>query len=356
MGLPELSFSYGVAAKAASARVKQGIVALILEDDGMDPGVYTVVHEADIPTELGTDNQDYIKRALIGHINAPSKVLVAVQASESEPVDGLKLLTGMDYDYVAGPPDLDSEKAEAMANTIKEMREKNYIGKAVLPNVEGDHEAIVNFATSGIVVGKTTYTAAQYCSRIAGMLAGTPQEGSATGAALDEVSNVEAKTDQELGEAIDAGKLVLRHDGRKVRVARAVTSKTTISDSESEDLKKIKVVEVIDLIHYYAVAVAEDEFLGQCANTYDNRVLLTATLGQFLKDLETQDLIDAGSSSADIDAEAARAWMVEQGISVTEMDDDAIRKYNTGSYVFVTLSGKVLDAMEDFRIHFVLQR
>ena len=158
--------------------------------------------------------------------------------------------------------------------------------------------------------------------------------------------------DDDLDDAIDAGQLALYHDGRKVRVARAVNSYAPSGDLTTI-LRKIKAIEVIDLIHYYAVTTADDEYRGQCANTYDNKCLLVAALQDYLTSLEP-DLLESGTGAAEIDLEATRAWLKEQGTDVTDMSDDEIRKADTGSYVFIKLTGRIVDAMEDFSISLAL--
>lgn len=63
--------------------------------------------------------------------------------------------------------------------------------KAVLPDTASDHEGIINFVATNIKVGTTTYkTGGMYASRIAGILAGTPADCSATYAPLPEVTGV----------------------------------------------------------------------------------------------------------------------------------------------------------------------
>lgn len=359
MGLPELSFAFSTAAQTVSARSKQGIVAMILHDAGVSSGVYTVAHEADIPSALGADNKAAVKRTMIGSISKPSKIYLAVIGADAAPVDGLDLLTALDYDYIVGPHDMTGEEAASLAAKVKELRAGNYIGKAVLPNQAADYEGVINFTGSEIVVDGTTYTTAEYCGRIAGILAGTPVEGSATGAALPEVTSVKKMTETALDTAIKAGQLVLYHDGRKVRLGRAVNSKTTLAvgadgATESKILKKIKAIEAIDLIHYYAVSTADDEYRGQCPNTYDNKMVLVAALRQFLKDLEAENILDSGTSGAELDLEATRAWLKEEDVDVSGLTDAEILQHNTEDYVFITMYGHILDAMEDFRIGFVI--
>ena len=83
MGLPELTFSLEKAAGTVSARMSAGAVALILRD-AKDNGVYTIHRESDIPAQLGAANVTAIKRAMIGYINRPSVVYVAVIATAAE--------------------------------------------------------------------------------------------------------------------------------------------------------------------------------------------------------------------------------------------------------------------------------
>lgn len=362
MGLPELHFSYQTAAREVIARSKQGIVALLLQDTGLTAGVYTVAHEADIPAELGADNADYVKRCLVGSDNRPQKIYLSVVGAEADSEDALGQLTPRAYDYVAGFPDTDSAEAKVLADGVIARRKKNYIGKAVVPSYAAGDVGVINFVGAGITtsagtfhgvtLGADTFTTAEYCSRIAGLLAGTPGEGSATGAALDEVMAITELEDDALDTAIDSGQLALYHDGRKVRIARAVNSYAPSGDTTTI-LRKIKAIEVIDLIHYYAVTTADDQYRGKCANTYDNKCLLVAALQDYLTSLEP-DLLESGTGTAEIDLEATRAYLKEQGVDVTDLSDEEIRKHDTGSYVFIALRGRIVDAMEDFSISLAL--
>lgn len=350
MGLPELSFAYQAAARTVANRSKRGIVALILRDAQPAAGVYTVVYEADIPTELGAENRAYVKRALTGYVNVPSKVLLSVIGADAEVTEGVAQLTGLDYDYLCGPADLSAEDAKTLGDKVIALRAGNYVGKLVAPGLAADNEGIINFTGAEIVAGGVTYSTAAWCSRIAGMLAGSPLEGSATGAALPEVTSVKQLTDEALDQAIDVGQLVLYHDGRKVRLGTAVNSKVTLGEGESAILKKIKAIEAIDLIHYFSVTTAEDEYRGQCANTYDNKMVLVAALREFLTGLEDEDVLEEDSSGAEIDLEATRAWLKNHEVDVTSMSDEEILRKSTGDNVFISLYGYILDAMENFRI------
>lgn len=355
MGLPELNFSYQKAADSAAARVKQGIVALILRDAGMTAGVYPVVYEADIPSALGTANKAAVQRAMLGYVTTPAKILLSVIDSDDDITDGVDQLTGYTYDYLAGPDDLSSTEAAALKTKIIGLRGGLCVAKAVLPSTAADDEGVINFTADEISapsLSTTAFSTAAYCGRIAGLLAGTPAGGSATGAPLPEVVSVKAVTG--LDTAINNGQLVAYHNGRRVVLGRAVTSKTTFASGEPKALKKIKIVETLDLIRYNAITVAQDNYLGRCANSYDNKMILVAALNEYMRQLEAEDMLEAGTYSVDLDLDATRAYLKANGTSVTDMSEDEIRRADTDSHVFVAMTGRILDAMEDFTIKMVL--
>lgn len=357
MGLPELTFTLKKAAETVSTRISRGAIALILRDAKAN-GVHVVCQESDIPTTLGADNIAYIKRTLMGYINRPSAVYVSVVPAAGTIAAGFSALAAYTYDYIAGPSDISAEDATALAALVKERRKLRYIGKAVLPNTAADYEGVINFVSAGIAAGgKTAFSAAAYCSRIAGMLAGTPAQCSATYAQLSEVTGVTATENPDA--AVDAGKLFIIDDGRVRKLSRAVTSKVTIGDTEPEALKKIKMTAAIDLIRYYAVSSVEDDYFGKCANTYDDKCVLLLALQDYLKSLEDSKVLESGSSGAVLDADATRKYLITAaGDDATEaerikkLSDNEVIKENTGSKVFLKLYGNIMDAMEDFAIVF----
>ena len=260
------------------------------------------------------------------------------------------------YDYLVGPPDIASPDTTNLATLVINQRKNRYIGKLVLPNTASDNEGIINFTASNIKVGSTTYDAGDYASRIAGVLAGTPADCSATNAPLPEVTGVDAVEDPD--DAIDDGELILVNDGRQVKLSRAVTSLVTQGDKPAA-LKKIKAVAAVDLIRYYALTTIEDNYLGKCANTYDNKCILLTALRGYLQTLEDGDVLLEKSSSAELDATAIREYLIGQATTagntdevnrIKALDDAEVIREDTGSYVFIRLAGYVLDAMEDFAI------
>lgn len=356
IGVPKLTIAFEKAAELVTLRLKNGVVALIIRDSGVTAGLYPLGIEEDIPAGLGTTNVEYVQRAFTGWTNRPRQVLLAVIGpatgegdTEGTPITaGADLLAASDFDYLAAPPDVTQAELKSIQSWLAQARKGYCIGKLVAADFAADDMAVINFCASGIRVGETTYTGAQYCSRIAGILAGTPISGSATYAQLSEVTGVDAIEDPD--GAVDAGKLILLHDGRKAKLARGINSLQTISDDIPEDLRKIKIVEAVDLIRAQSRLVIEDSYIGQMPNSYDNKLLLVTQLQSFLSQLEGEGILARNSSWVELDLDKQRSWLKEQGVAVEDMTDIEVLQEDTGSWVFICMGGQVLDAMEDFRL------
>ena len=359
IGLPSLSIVFEKAAQATANRSKRGYVGVFVRDSKAQ-GVHQLSSAALIPSELGADNQAYIERAFTGSDRGqPSKVVAVVIAQDEDGAAfeaGLKLIEGLSLDYVAGPPDITAGEKTALIEWAEGRRENYYTEKVIIPNAATppDSMGVIDFAETddAIAAGSTTYTAAEYASRMAGILAGIPAGMSSTYAKLPELTAVTPRSESELQSAVNAGRLVLMHDGQTAKIARGVNSLTTIPANGSEDWSKIKIVEGMDLITYYLRTTIENEYIGRYANTYDNKCVLIAAVTAFLQSLEGQGVLNPGESFAEIDLDAQERWLKSQGIETADMTEQEIREYQTGSWVFLRAGGRLVDAMEDFEVQF----
>lgn len=354
MGQPSINIMFQTQAINAIAMSEKGVVAIILKDAN-ENGVHELSRASQIPETLGQENKEYIQRAFVGYVNPPRKVIVSVIPEEGDIDDGLELLGRYQWDYVVGPPDLDSGGADQIVTWIKSQRLNNHaIYKAVLPDKAADSEAIVNFSASGIKVGDDTFTAAQYCNRIAGMIAGTPMTISCTYATLPEVTDIDRLTDEEADAAEEAGKLVLLHDGVKVKLGRGVNSLTSTTQEKGEAFQKIKLVEVVDMIGWDIRRTTEDSYIGKFPNSYDNKMLLVMAIKGYLQQMELEGIVQENSSTVGIDVEQQEVYLTSTGVDISTMSEQEIKEANTGSQVFLLASLKILDAIEDISLRVVI--
>ncbi|MEG2421892.1 MAG: phage tail sheath C-terminal domain-containing protein, partial [Oscillospiraceae bacterium] len=295
----------------------------------------------------------YVERAFEGSdLGGPSMVLMVVLGTAPVvPVaEGLKLLTGKTFDYLAPPPDVTAVECTAIADWVKAARKEYATVKAVLPETAGDDKGLVNFTQVGIQAeDKTPLTSQKFASRIAGILAGIPSDCSGTGAKVPEVVGLPIATKDSQDAAIKAGKLILTHDGTMCRLGRAVNSLQKVPATGKEDWKKIKVVEAMDLITYYLRTTIEGEYRGH-GNSYSNKLLLLVAVATFLTDLEAEGILLPGSGSCVIDVAETEKYLKSVGVDTSKLTDQQIREADTGSNVYIAVTARILDAMEDFAV------
>ena len=346
---PKISVSFTELGISAISRGTKGTVAMIVRDAAeLAPVVLT--QAAQIPAELGKENQDYIKRAFVGYVNPPKKVIVCTVAADAALSDALTYMASQDFDYLVGPADCSAEETAEIASWIRSQRQLSAVKhKAVLPNQPADHSGIVNFTTGTLTAGDVVYTTAEYCSRIAGLLAGTPMKISATYAPLTDLTDVSRLTAEEEDTAVGNGELIAIWDGRKAKLNRAVTSLVTTTEGMLDSFKKIKIVEIMDLIRTDIHITAEDEYIGKYANTYDNKMLLVAAIRGYFAGLERDSLVQPGYT-VEIDVEAQELYLQSMGKDTGEMSEQKIKEADTGTHVFLKISCKILDAIEDIDI------
>lgn len=353
MGMPSINMTFRTAAAESIRRVGHGVVALIVRDSA-DTGNYTLEEEGQIPAGLGQNNQRYVKNAFIGYVNRPTKVLLCVVAPEAALTDALSFLATQDADFLAGPPDCSQEEAAQLGAWVSARRQEHMIYKAVLPGLAADKPEIINFTTAGIQTNGGSLDAAAYCSRIAGLLAGTPLTISATYAPLPEVEDVSRLTRSQMDEAVDKGQLILFHDGKKVKVARAVNSLVTTNQDMGPAFQKIKIAQAVDLMQRDLRLTMEDSYIGKYANSYDNKCLLISAIQGYFESMELEGVLARGKTQVELDLERQKNYLKSKGVDVSALSELELKQADTGDQVFLKASIVILDAIEEISVDILL--
>lgn len=362
MGLPDIVIEFSRKAVVAIKSGALGIVGIMLKD-AKNNGAMILRGNDEIPTgesAFSAKNTAYIERVFKG---APSKVIIYTMPEDAENYnEAKKYFANTKVNYLVGAPDISSAEAEDLATWVKGLR-KNSIRRPVLvvPNVDGDTRGVINFsvvnisATEKIEVGEERYTEAEYCSRIAGLLAGLDLRVSATYKPLSEVTAIPTvASDEEVDNAVDAGKLTLYNDGERIVIARGVNSLVTVTEVETEDLQKIKISAIQDLIETDIYSTINSSYIGNYSNSYDNKCLLITAIKGYLRGLEATEggkgYLRAGSSNIEIHVAKQKQYLESIGVDTSDMDEQAIKEANTGSKVFLKGTISILDAIEDVDI------
>jgi hypothetical protein len=137
-----------------------------------------------------------------------------------------------------------------------------------------------------------------------------------------------------------------------VKLGRGVNSLTNTT-GRSEVWRKIKIVELLDLLQWDLRLAIQDNYIGKFQNSYDNKLLLITAVKLYLQALAKDQLIE-DNFSCDIDVEEQDAYLQSVGVATAEMTEQQIREANTGTYVFLAIDIRPIDAIEDVRIKIYL--
>lgn len=305
-------------------------------------GIFNVRTSSDVDKlELTDGNKAFIKRGL------GQKTIVIVDSTVDNALETAK---AQRFNYICSnfTGTTDNTKAKEFVIEQVENYKNNIMG--VLANTAADHENIINPTTDDIKVGGETFTAEEYVSRITSVIANIPTTESATYHVLSEVEKVPQLTKDELDEKISNGELVLIYDGDKVKIARGVTSLTTLGSTKTEDMQSIRLVTTGNIMKNDIQKSVADKYVGKIIGSYNNKMNICQEIKGYLAVLQSQSLIDEGYA-VDIDTEAQKLYMQSIGVNVDDMTENEIRHYNTKRKCFILCKVKLLEAMEDFSIN-----
>lgn len=351
MGLPEIRISFAEKASSAVKRGSRGMVAVLLNDTTKDQFLTPYRRWREISREdWSTESLKVLQLAFKG---GPQKVLAVRLAKDGEAVDlagTLADILPLDVDYLVYPGFTAADK-ETFTDYLSAARKVGKKVKAVLPCCAADDPHVVNFATDSVTAlwddldATVTYTGAEYCCRIAGILAGLPLTQSCTYYELSEVVDAQLAADPDA--AVDAGQLVIVFDGDKYKLGRGITSLTTVTADNPEDFKKIKIVEGMDIITHDIYSTFVDTYVGKVTNSYDNKQLFVGAVNDYLRQMQGAVLDAQADNRVEVDTEANRDYLESRGTDTADMSDQELKEANTGSFMYLTGSCRMLDAAED---------
>ena len=348
MGLPQINISFIHAAQTAVTRSANGIVALLVADNTKEQTSYSYAYAADVDTKAFTEaNVALIKTAFTG---SPNRVIIERVTTEENLTAALARLKLKKFNWLALIGDID---ADTVATWIIEQRDANKTFKAVLPTgtTDWNDPGIVSFNTDEIVCGTTTYTKAQFCPRIAGILAGLPMTRSATYYSIPEADSITESDDAE--SEITDGHLILINDGENIKIASENNSYHSLATGDNEELKSIKTIESMDLIRDDIRTTFENEYVG-INNSYDNKTIFVGAVRQYFSELVRQGVLyDKYNNTADIDIVAQRAYLATK-YDVSKMSDAEILVANTGKNVFVSADIQLCEAIENLTFNVLM--
>ncbi|MEH7521687.1 phage tail sheath subtilisin-like domain-containing protein [Bacillus sp. JJ1503] len=140
-------------------------------------------------------------------------------------------------------------------------------------------------ATVNLIVGTSNngkeYSSGQYAAYIAGLIAGTPINRSITYAQVPVGDVTKRLRNSEIVTALQAGSLVLVHDGEKVKVEQGIaTSKS-----------KIRKIRAKQAVATDVEKTARDHYIGKLDNNEDGQMALINAIKAYLETLEVNSVL-----------------------------------------------------------------
>ena len=370
MGLPDIDIIFKQKAVTAIRRSQRGIACVIVRDNTAgDAGHETYKYEKDIPTnKYSAAVLKALKRCFLVAVN---KVVVVhipevtitegdeegQQATGVEFSAALNILDGLNYHYVCTT---DADSQQELANYIisknRSSKGRKYV--AVTYNAAvADSKYIVNVKNAWVHVnGDNDNTGmAMYLPRLTSILANLPMNRSCTYYELEDLDGIDMSfvaAEHSIDSWIDDGWLCLIKDDDEVMIGRGVNSLTTVTSTETEDMKKIIIVESMNLMEEDIYSTFKKEYVGRYKNSYDNQALFISAVNTYFRELTHEEILDPDyENEAKLNVEKQRdAWL---GIGKTEAEEwkeEKVKRMTFRSNVFLAGDVKILDAIED--LHF----
>lgn len=350
IGLPKIEINFKANAASAISRSANGVACLIVFDDTdntFDFVEYKSIEDVET-TKFTTENLNAIKDCLLGQ---PGKLIVCRVDTLQTISDAVALLENKSFNWVGAIVATAAEQQDLVTwvisqNVFRTKKIKSIAYKATVT----DNMHISNFVNTKVkrVLDSAEIDGHLYLGRLVGLFAGLGMDKSATYYKLTDLEYVVEPADVET--EVNSGNLVLFNDEEEVRIARAVNTLQTLGTDLTDDMKKITIVEAMDLMFEDIHNSFKNDYLGKYKNKYDNQVLFISAVNTYFRELAKEDILDdAYNNQANIDVEAQRvAWVSSGKIEAAAWDEQTVKNNSFRSNLYLAGNVKILDAMEDF--------
>ena len=355
MGQPSIDITFIQKAVTAITRSERGVACVVvLDDTRATAGYKTYKYAADVPSDGFTAaNLAAIKRCWLCNVN---KVIVVWVPTTADFADIQAILENLSYNYVCVVDDsMQQDLTSYLVTKNANSPGKKYIG-VVTGVTTADSKYIINIpnATVHDIDTNADIDMVDYLPRMTSILANLPLNRSITYYELEDLDDVDLSfidVDNTIDDEVDAGNLVLWIDGDKVKVGRGVNTLTTVTSTDTADMKKIIIVEAMNLILEDIYSTFKDFYIGKYKNSYDNQCLFISAVNSYFRQLAREEILDPEYENCSyVDVEAQReAWLAIGKTEAADWTEAQVKKMTFKSFIYLAGQVKILDAIEDLK-------
>lgn len=349
---PNVDIRFKDIGNAAIDKADRGIVYLILQDASVDSITEETYFDiTEISENLSDENKVQIKLAMVGSYATPKRVSCIItpptETFTIENNEALTLLSTTDCDYFA-IPSIDETGAGEVATWLKQHNGSQpiHLMKAVLPNVEGNDEHVINVTQDkALMVDGTELVTNQLCGFVAGLRAACPMQFSLdrfVTNTLSWVPPVDMRKGQGGDNRVQAGEFFFNMDRGRVSVVADVNSLTELAGKD-ESYQQNKEVDIMDALYNGLKPSVLDKYIGKFTNSYQNKLILVSAIDAYLKEFEMAGLVEQGDTNCEIAFDEQRLYLKTINYrtlddrKVEEMTKEEILKANTKDHVFLRI-------------------
>ena len=352
IGLPVIDIVFQQKAVSAIDRSERGIACVIIQDDTAVEGVELYRYLTDIPEDrYDTENYNAIKKCFLTEVNRVYVVAVGLTGSLSTAVN---MIEGLRYNYICTTVEAwQQDLVSFVINKNAKSNGKKYVA-VVSDATVADNKYIINVKNASVFdseLGSSISTAA-YLPRLCALLANLPMNRSCTYYELEDLGSVDESfitVENDIDKWINDGYLVLFKDEDVVKIARGVNSLTTFTDSNTEDMRKIIIMESLNLILEDIYTTFKEAYVGKYKNSYDNQCLFISAVNSYFRQLAREEILDPTYENVCyVDVAAQReAWLSIGKTEAADWKEEQVKNMTFKSTIFLAGQIKVLDAIED---------
>ena len=183
---------------------------------------------------------------------------------------------------------------QSVVTYIKELREqKGKKVQAVLKDfAQADYEGIIS-VDQGYKTSDEEITPESFVAYVAGLTAGADINKSNTYSVINgAVQIINPKTDDELEQALIAGKMVLSYrQDESVVIESDINTFTSVNANKGKEFKKNRVIRTLDDINNSIKSTFENKYIGKVDNNASGRNIFKADILSYLKELNRMGAI-----------------------------------------------------------------
>lgn len=358
IGLPSINIIFQQKAVSAIERSNRGICLVIVQDATAEAGVYTYRRATDLtdPT-FSKETLETLKRAFTVPVN---KLIVCTVKPETDFDDVAKMIENVKYNWIcSNVSDYQSELVSYIQSRNAQSHGKKY--QAIVYGTTANNKAvhILKNATVTTADGESV-SGLDFLPQLAATCAYLPMNRSLTYYTFSNLTDCDSSfitIENDASSWIDKGNLVLINDDDEIKIARGVNSLTQFDNTNTEDMRKIIIVESMNLILEDIYSTFKNAYIGKMKNSYDNQSLFISAVNAYFRDLEKEEILDpAFDNEVSIDVEAQRnAWLAVGKTDADEWTDAKVKEMSFKSTVFLAGKIKILDAIEDLTFSIAME-